>query len=230
MPNRDKERRLKALAQNRRSDVPKGYRCVSSFWNGKYDSDFVVPWTKSACNADADLMIIAQDWASKNKLKRAFNQEMADLGYDPRLETNKGLFECLDKYMHLKFGETYATNVFPFIKPGRMSAQIPRNDLKRAATDYALPQIKIVSPRMVICLGIGTFNAIFAALAENNGRGKTRRLSWGDYERMHSVTKYGQTEIYAVTHLGNLGKIRRRDKIGSEWKKLARRLHELQTR
>jgi len=226
----DKERRLKVLAQKRRSEVPPGYRCVNSFSNGKYDSDFVVPWTKSACNADADLMIIAQDWASKNKLERAFNQEMADLGYDPRLETNKILFEYLKKYMNLEFGETYATNVFPFIKSGGMSAKIPRRVLIKAAADYALPQIAIVSPRMVVCLGIGTFDAIFAALAEKNGQGKTRRLSWGDYERAHSVTKHDQTEIYGVTHHGNHGKIKRKNKIDAEWKKLARRLDELRNR
>jgi uracil-DNA glycosylase len=227
----DKERRLKNLVKKRRLEVYRGYRCIGSFRDGKYDCDFVVPWSKSACNVNADLMIIAQDWASQKFLEEACDQSaesMERFGYDKTLETNRELHKRLEEQMGLKFSQTYATDVFPFIKPGRMSARIPIGDLKKAATDYALPQIEIVSPHMVVCLGIGTFNAICAALAEKNGQGKTRRLSWGDYEdKRRVVTKYEQTEIYAVTHLGARGKIKRRKKIGPEWTTLARRLSEL---
>ena len=57
-------------------------------------------------------------------------------------------------------GDVYATNLFPFIKTGNMSGSIAKHDLIRAAREFALPQIRIVQPRLVICLGLETFNSI----------------------------------------------------------------------
>jgi hypothetical protein len=152
----DQENQLAALVRQRRSQVPSGYMCVSEFHNGKYDCDFVSPWTKSAHNTSFRLMVIAQDWASQKYLERPYNWALAECGYDEGLKTNKCLSRLLRQYLNLGFNETYATNVFPFIKQGDMQGHIPRCDLIKAAKEYALPQIKIVDPLMVICLGIGT--------------------------------------------------------------------------
>ena len=39
------------------------------------ECDHVVPWTISACNVDADLMLIAQDWASEDFLNALSEQQ-----------------------------------------------------------------------------------------------------------------------------------------------------------
>jgi hypothetical protein len=41
-----------------------------------------------------------------------------------------------------------------------VSSSIPPRDLIRAALEFALPQIEIVSPSLVICLGLVTFDAL----------------------------------------------------------------------
>jgi restriction system protein len=222
----DKERRLAALAQQRRSEVPAGYFCVSRFHDRKYDCDFVSPWTKSAHNVNAELMIVAQDWASEEFLNKPFDPKLAKLGYGEHLETNCGLFGLLEAHVGLEFGETYATNVFPFIKPKNMSASIRRPLLIDAARKYAVPQIEIVNPLMVICLGISTFDAIRAALSDRPERA-ARQLTWAEYERAPSQIKSGRTEIHAVTHLGAKGKIGRGKKVGPEWTFVAERLSKL---
>ncbi len=132
--------------------------------------------------------------------------------------------------MSLEFSQTYATNVFPFIKPKEMNKPIPPDVLMDAARTFALPQIKIINPLMVICLGIATFNAIRAASVEERS-GDTKPLKWNEYERAIGQTKsgsilclHGKTAIRAVTHLGAKGRIRREDKIEDEWQSAAERL------
>lgn len=223
----EQAQRLATLAKRRQSEkLPCGYSDVSRFYGGGYDDcKFVSPWTKSAHNVHNRLMIIAQDWASEDYLKKEpFNQTLAKQGFDQTFETNKCLCPLLRDYMGLDFSQTYSTNVFPFIKPGKISAPIPWRLLKKFAKDYALPEIKIVDPLIVICLGIKTFSAIYAALPEQADV-KTKPLTWTQYKEKEptfcSSEAIGKIEIRAVTHLGVLGKMHRREEIPGEWRSAA---------
>jgi uracil-DNA glycosylase len=135
---------------------------LSDFHNGYYECDHVSPWSISACNVDAELMLIGQDWASSEILKREPDEKRRGIGQDWSSLTNSNLREFL-KHMRLGFSETYATNLFPFIKLGAKDAPIPFRDLVRCARTYAIPQIETVSPRIAICLGGRTFDAIRSA-------------------------------------------------------------------
>ena len=220
---RDKAERLVRLARRRRSEVPAGYRDISQFHQGRYDCDFVSPWSKSANNLSADLMIIAQDWASEEFLNRPFNPRLAEAGHDEELATNVALRAVLKEHLGLEFGQTYATNVFPFIKRGKMNATIPRRDLIEAARKFALPQIEIVRPLLAVCLGIRTFDAVRAAMLAGADEPP---MTWAAYESTTAGIRYGPTEIYAATHLGATGRIGRKNRIEPEWNFIARRLAE----
>lgn len=63
----------------------------------------------------------------------------------------------LDKHLKLKLKDTYATNLFPFIKMGGMSANIPIKDMRKSAKDFTLPMIEIIKPKIAIALGRKTF-------------------------------------------------------------------------
>lgn len=128
-----------------------------------------MPWTISACNVDADLMLICQDWASSDFLNKRKDPEQKKYGHDAKLKTNVNIKEILREHFDLSFADTYATDVFPFIKEGGMDETIPPRDLARSASEYALPQIEIVRPKMVICLGSAPFNAIRRALKKGKG-------------------------------------------------------------
>jgi hypothetical protein len=82
------------------------------------------------------------------------------LGYDPSLPTNRNLIAFLEQHFDLKLRKIFATNLFPFIKSGGMGSDIPFPDLLWAAQEFALPQIRIVRPKLVVCLGLRTFNAL----------------------------------------------------------------------
>jgi hypothetical protein len=59
--------------------------------------------------------------------------------------TNRNLRRYLRDHMGgLEFSQTYATNVFPFIKIGKKNAAIRATDMRYAAEKYALPASRIV--------------------------------------------------------------------------------------
>jgi len=175
----DKRSQLLELVKKRRQgDILPKYRRLADYADGAFDvnCDYVSPYSKGAHNTDADVMVVLQDWSSDDALRRSSGP--SELGRDPDLPTNKTLAKLLNDALGLRLEDTYATNLFPFIKPGGLSARIPFVDLVLAAKEFALPQIRIISPRLVVCLGKNTFNAIRMAASEggmvrNAGRCRT---------------------------------------------------------
>lgn len=184
------------LARKRKAHRFSNYANISDFQQGIYDlEDNVTPWTNGACNLKADLMIIGQDWASAEWLSNPVNKIYASIGRNPNLVTNKNL----DKYINLfglHFEDVYATNAFVFVKNGRMSARVPAKDFLQSIEDYLIPQIEIIHPKMVVCLGAQTFNALRKALGFRSikvGEGHLNPIS------------YKGIDIYGVYHTGGLG-------------------------
>lgn len=162
-----KAQALMALVEKRRNNVWLGYQGIGYYQGGQYECEFVSPYTKSAKNLDADVMVLLQDWSSHDSLSRAFDADSAEFGHSEHgvrgTSTNGKLKALLHDHLGLTLAATYGTNLFPFIKPGGMSTRIPAKDLLRAATEFALPQIQIIRPKVAICLGKATFNAVRAA-------------------------------------------------------------------
>jgi len=216
---------LKALSLKRKADRLPGHTNIGDYHSGAYDrEDFVSPWTQSACNFDADLMIIAQDWTSNDRISGNFDATQASCGYIPDLRTNKNI-KLLLNFFDIDLKDTYATNAFVFVKPGKMNAAIPQNDFLYSVKTYALPQIEIVKPRMAICLGGQTFNTIRQVLGHNSvpmSLAQTSPLTMSD------------TEIVGVNHPGAWGMKMAGGyaKVEAQWKFLAERMNNmlLQTR
>lgn len=112
----------------------------------------------------------------------------------------------------------YATNLLPFIKMGGLSASISLCDLVRAAREYALPQVEIVEPRLVICLGKVTFNALQATC----DRPKSKTME----EAIDSPFSVGFRRIWAQAHTGSLGQNNRNrggvNRVEQDWERMRR--------
>jgi restriction system protein len=223
----EKPEALAHLISRRKQDRKPKYCSLSEFDGGYYDVDWVSPWTVSACSLDADLMIVAQDWASTDSLMKRSTREQKEArrrcGQDPDLPTNKRLKELLKEHFGLEFSDTYATNLFVFIKPGGISATIPMEDLKYCAEKFTLPEIEIVRPRMVLCLGARTFNAIQRALDH-----RPSKLNEASLPTAHTKLQNG-VEIYGVPHTGSWGTKNAGGKVNVDaiWARLASRFAEL---
>src|SRR5262250_502859 len=98
-----KKSALLQLARARQTDTLDGYsRNYFHFKDFDCDCDHVVPWTISACNVDADLTLIAQDWASEdflNGLDDKQRQMQRVLGQFPNLPTNRKIKDLLAEHM-----------------------------------------------------------------------------------------------------------------------------------
>jgi uracil-DNA glycosylase len=191
---------LAELAQKRSSDLRTGYKLVyrdvtEMFPNIAEWHDHVSPWTVGAKNVDSDLMLIGQDWSSENSLLAADIDELREQGRTLKLATNKRIERLLDKFFNRPFSATFATNLFPFIKLGTISASIPMDDLILAAREYCIPQINIVAPTSVIVFGSSGFNAL------------RRSVGLPKVKISGAATDFqiGSTQIFGLPHPGGMG-------------------------
>jgi uracil-DNA glycosylase len=197
------------------------YKHVSEF-NCKYDSEYISPWSKSAHNENANVVVIGQDWSSSNQLSGDLNVSVACRGYDEHFPTNRNLISLLKKYLNSEFSEVYALNAFPFIKSGKARARVPRGHISKTAKDFALPAVKIISPKLVICLGKLTFNAMRKANHEDlvNESVKHKYCATLDEAIRHSFN-IGKSKCVAVSHTGSRGTSnRKKGQVDSDWKAL----------
>lgn len=194
-----KEKELLKLAKLRQNTRYVGYKTIADYEGRYYECDYVSPYSKSANNINADVFVVLQDWSSDDNMHGKCS-ETDRLGYTPSVNTNIKLIEYLKKYLDLDLKNTYATNLFPFIKMGGMSANIPIKDMRRAAKEFTLPMIQIIKPKIVIALGRKTYNALWDCCDSKT-------------EVVQGSFKYGTTKIFHQPHpaarISNLEKEKR---------------------
>lgn len=218
----DKRTVLLELAIQRKQARWDGYYCLGDYHDGVYECDFVSPYTKTAGNIDADIFVMLQDWSSHDSLSLDVDEETVALGYTPNLPTSVNLMGLLRLTFDKSLNEVYGTNLFPFIKCGNMSARIPRNDLVRAARDFGLPQIQIVDPKLVICLGLQTFNALRVAC----------KLPASDNmsSAIESPFPFANARIWCQAHTGVLGQNTRNrggvNRVSQDWQRMKAELDQ----
>jgi restriction system protein len=213
LTTQEKRQRLSELANQRKAARLDRYACLADFHNGIYECDHVSPWTKSGNNVDADVMVIGQDWASADMLAK-WPEHVAELGYDPRLLTNRNLDDLLARHLGLRRSDCYLTNLFVFIKSGDASSSIPFADLVWNAHSFTIPQIEIISPKLVICLGLRTFRALMRAAGLNPARTTDAAIA--------APQKIGSALVHCAAHTGALGTLNRsKELVERDWKALA---------
>ncbi len=118
-----------------------------------YDfKNWVTPYTKGA-NVIGGIAIILQDWTSSEAISGGVDNEIQEYGRTLELGTSKKLEHLLNKFFNLKIEDTYATNVFPFIKEGKISEHIPIGDIRKSANIFLKREIEIVKPNLILALG-----------------------------------------------------------------------------
>lgn len=211
----DKKTELLALARKRQQSWW-GYRPLEEYHGRAYECDHVSPYTKSAGNVDAEVMVMLQDWSSDERLSGPLDPWAKELGYTPDLPTNRNLADLLREHFQAELNQVYGTNLFPFIKRGNLSASISAKDFERAAREFAVPQIDIVKPRLVICLGLNTFNTLRRVL----GASPLKNLT----EALEQPFSYGATRIWCQAHTGQLGRNNRNrggvDRVSRDWARM----------
>jgi hypothetical protein len=208
-----KRQALLDLGRQRQRTRWDGYGCIGDYHDGAYESDWVSPYSKTAGNVDSRILVLLQDWASHDFLSQPVDDEVAKLGHRPSLQTNKNLRRLLEETCDVELKDVFGTNLLPFVKPGGMSAPIPMRDLVRAAHEFALPQIRVVQPAIVICLGLATFNAI------RRGCGETPATTIA--QAIDSPFSAEGPTVWCQAHTGPLGQNNRNrggvDRVSADW-------------
>ena len=118
-----------------------------------YDfTSWVSPYTKGA-NTCGGVALVLQDWASAEGLGATPHPEIQLHGRAPWLLTNKRLQELLGRVLGTDLSGIYVTNVFPFVKRGRMSAPLPYSEVLSAARRFAVRELELARPTTVLALG-----------------------------------------------------------------------------
>lgn len=215
-----KKQNLLKLARLRQETRYDGYNCICDYEDGFYECDYVSPYSKSAHNVNADVFIILQDWSSDESLKKMDKcHETNKLGYTPKVRTNKNLQELLKDYLSIELNDTYATNLFPFIKKGLMSANIPQKDMQRAAKEFTLPMIEIIQPKITIALGMKTFNALRKVIGLN----KVSNMN----DAVKSSFDYDGTRVFFQTHPSQQAQnTRGKSQVKQDWLEMKKYLND----
>lgn len=97
-----------------------------------------------------------------------------------------------------------------------MNASIPSKDLLKAAQQFTLPMINIIQPKLVICLGLDTFNTLRKAC----GHKKLDNLS----QAIENSFEFENSRIVCQAHTGQLGRNNRNrggvDRVNGDWERL----------
>ena len=215
-----KKSKLLQLARKRQEARWVGYKRIGDYCCGAYECDYVSPYTKSANNVHSKIFVLLQDWSSDSDLSGRFDVDAATIGYTRASPTNKNLQSLLWHRLEVTLAQVYVTNLFPFIKMGAMNSTIPTKDLLRAAKEFAIPQIEIVKPQLVICLGLETFNSLRSACGERRVNRVANAVS------SKSIFSIGITEVWGQSHPGALGRANRNkggvDRVTGDWSAMAK--------
>jgi hypothetical protein len=113
---------------------------------------WVSPYTKGA-HKTGGLALVLQDWASADGLSGPLNPEIQRYGRTPTLLTNLRLEQLLKRVLGVSLVDVYATNAFPFVKAGGMSAGLRASHVRSAARQFAVRELELVKPTAVLALG-----------------------------------------------------------------------------
>lgn len=187
----------------------------------RFDSDQIGPWTRWQGDLDAKLLIVGQDWGGSLTFIR---QE----GKDIESPTNATLRELL-KSIGIEISSpgndstprksgVFLTNSVLCIKQGADNGQISAGYFSNCGSSFLLPQIELVSPKVVVTLGLEAYKATINAY----GLTPRQRMREAVAQEERIQIKNGP-EIVPVFHCGGLG-LRNRSKPDqlNDWKRVHR--------
>ena len=130
----------------------------------------------------------------RNRIK--LNPDIQEYGRTPGLRTNKRLESLLDRVFGLALADVYATNAFPFIKPGGMSTAIPVGDVVRAVQLFVAAELTMVQPTMVLAVGVlahtgASASRVLMSRIPPRELATQKHMSWRGAKLLRDMTRHG---------------------------------------
>jgi DNA polymerase len=198
----------------------------SGIAGGTLDSDRIGPYSRWQGNLDAEVLVVAQDFADVTTFQ-------AVSGWPgPNVKTNTALValaaaagiaiappkpDCPDDRL-------FFTNAVLCLKQGNMQASIPRRCFRECGKRFLRPTIALVAPRAVVTLGLAALDATLASFDLPAFRGSLVSL----IEAGRSFPLSKGSVLFPMCHPSPtvLNAVRSLDQQRADWARLGRWLTE----
>lgn len=188
-----------------------------------FDGAEIGPWTRWQGDLDARLMIVGQDWGGVPSFVRQG-------GWNLDSETNRflrGLLKSVlvdvdapEPFMPVNRNGVFATNAALCLKAAGDSSHVRAPCFRNCRSAFLKPQIEIVQPLVVVCLGLEAYSATMNAF----GLPPERTLR-DAVESQLRVRILAETEIVPVFHCSRQGqRTRSIEQQTLDWQRVARAL------
>ena len=132
---------------------------------GVYDGDEIGPWTRWEGDLDATVMVVGQDWGDEEGFKR---QKGLDSSNSSTNRTLRELLASVGVRVDPPTGQTqrvgaFFTNAILCLKQGGAQAAVRAEWFAKCGQHFLRPQIELVHPKVVVCLGEQAYRAVLAA-------------------------------------------------------------------
>jgi uracil-DNA glycosylase len=153
------------VAQRKRCRLCPKLQNPAAILGGTLDSDELGPYSRWQGSLDAELLVVAQDFADAATFVRL------DGWPGDRVSTNLALTELLNEAgfpaqpprREKSDDVVFLTNAVLCMKQGPMSASVPRVYFETCGRHFLRPTIELIQPRAVVALGSGALDALRAA-------------------------------------------------------------------
>jgi DNA polymerase len=160
---------------------------------GKFDSDRLGPYSQWQGNLDAEVLIVAQDFADVATFERVGGWPGEDV------RTNRSLVE-LAKAAGLDIApprrgcsedKLFFTNAVLCLKKGTMGSAIPPRCFRECGRRFLRPTIELIRPRAVVCLGIPALDAVLESFELSRAQGLISLIEAGQtFELLRGITAF----------------------------------------
>jgi uracil-DNA glycosylase family 4 len=170
---------------------------ASALRDGDFDSSEIGPWTRWLGDLGASVLIVGQDWGDQ----RAF--EKLEGMNDPSA-TNRMLWKLLasigvdvpDVGIAAGSSGVFLTNAILCFKDHGCQGPVRTEWFRECGTRFLRPQIELIKPRVVICLGERAYAAVLSAY------GLPAYTSWRAAVEGPGILLAGGSVAFAVYHCG----------------------------
>jgi hypothetical protein len=221
----EKQRAYAALVQKRKSDRFGNQYGFKNQVEVGFEKDEIGNYSTWANDLDADLLVVAQDYADVETYKRDEGQVQRREFEDPE---NIGQWDTPSNYFLWKLlhsigrniglpnspirAGVFLTNAVLDLKPDSMSQAVRQAMYHHSGEKFLKPLIDIIQPKFVVALGVGASRALLSLYKESNPENTLYKN-----KSMQAIFRHGpftlvsgKTMLYPVYHPGRLGQIGRK--------------------
>ena len=201
---------------------------ASAIRDGELDSGQIGPWSGWLGDLHARVMVVGQDWGDQRAFENQAGRNWSDSA------TNRMLVQLLAEagitVPEDGPGESsgvFLTNaVLCFRTEGGCQGPVQSRWFDNCGTQFLRPQIELVNPRAVICLGERAYEAVLEAYELPPVR------NWRAAVEGSGVTLAGGPTAFAVYHCGQriLNTHRKRPEQLNDWKRIGKEIARLTER